>query len=1145
MMSQLLRSVLCVLLLVGSSLLWQNLQVDAATTNAKPMLVKGTIYKGKAPIAQGTVTTYSKTTSKAYYSTIKNGRFQLSVPVGEYSIQSYTDNVKKTVGNIYQSFSVLSGTPAPSIKIQLKEDNIKGSIQPFSGKITDGMLYIIKHDQVLTKYVTVVRNNQFQLPLANGTYTAFQYYDKSKSQYGQLNTTFSVLNGRLTTSGLKIKAQPMNVSGTLQIQSKKAIHGTVKVECQTCVRSTPYTVSVKNGKYEASLPNGRYKISSIYNQTTKKTNRYSFVFEIRSAKLTAPKSAMALVVEDRDNQTGTIEKGGKPIAKGNLFIHPTNGEGYYYYPSILNGKITTYLKDGSYQIDGYYDEIQQQNVPMEKPVKLVVSGGKSSLPNIQLSLNADNFIGTVHKAGKAISKGTIYAETDQFTRVVSIINGKFTAYLADGTYTIQKARDEIAYLDYEFEPITVKVEEGKLTNSKPLKINILEDNVTGTFTSSSGALKSGAFYVIADTGKEYKFPIHDGKFSMHLPDGTYAIGKIFDYSGGTKVVNFSFTVKDGKLLGAASLLIEINNDNVTGVVTIGDLPATRGLVRISAANGGFYTSDVFNGQFRILLPDGEYKITEFENYTTHQKISLSTKFIVTDGKTSPIEISLPGDNFTGTISKSGNPIKTGAIVLYSGMGIHHTVNIVDNRYSGNLPDGVYRVISVVDKTTDLRYELSIPVTIMDGKLVSPISIVVMEHNVKISVENSVKLVSGRLELKERGGKAYSFAVQEGRIGVYLPDGDYYITSFFTESGFQIPMRIPFSVKDGKANPELVAIKIPENNIQGTVTKAGKVVENGYLVVENSLASYSIPIESGKISIHLPDGDYKIVTSYDRTLYKESEENISFSVSGGKPSINPFVIELKEDNLQGLLKIGTSLAKDGTIYILTKDENKSYHFYVRNGSFSGILPNGEYKVVQYYSNDGILARKMSQEFTIADGKINGPLIITLPENNFSGTVEKNGEIIQFGRITVKDEANMEVFSVRINDGKFSDYLTDGKYMIRNVLSSSKGNHHEEIHFEVKNGQISISTAIKLKDNNVSGSVWKNNSGINGAIQIKLENGDLLDTLMITNGKFSSYLPDGIYTVLTIWNQDGTGEKFDSTSFVVSGGILVGELEIYLK
>jgi hypothetical protein len=1145
-MRNLLVRFLCVLLLIGSCLVWQNLQVDAASNNEKLVVVKGTIYKGKVPILKGTLTTYSKTTNKAYQSTIKNGAFQLSVPVGEYRIDTYSDSMKQTVGNIYQSFLVRSGKPAPIVKIQLKEDNIKGSIQPLSGKITDGTLYVTKHDQNAWDFVTVLRNNQFQMALADGTYTAFQYYDKGKDQFAQLDTTFTVKNGKLTASSLKMKAPAMNVSGTVQLKSKQAVKGTIKIECQTCVRTTAYTASVKNGRYEASLPNGKYKISTIYDQATKKTKKSSFVFEIRSAKLAAPKSAMALVMDETDNQKGIIVKGGKPIQNGYLFIHPSSSEGYFYYPAIQNGKFTTYLKDGTYSVDGYYDETQQQNVPLEKPVKLVVSGGKSNASNLNIQLKADNFIGTVYKAGKAIKKGTIYAKNDQFTRVISIINGKFTAYLADGTYTVQKARDEIAYLDYEFEPITVKVEDGKLISSQSIQIHILEDNVNGIFTTSSGVVKSGAFNVQDKNGRDFKFPITDGHFSMHLPDGIYTIGTIFDYSGGNKVVDYTFTVKDGKLLGESSLLIKIQDDNITGQVTIGGAPAARGFVRISGAKGGFYTSDVINGRFSILLPDGEYKITEFENVSTQQKLSLSIKFIVTGGVTSPIEITIPGDNFSGMIVKSGHPIKLGAVVIYSVMGNHHTVDLVDNHYSGHLPDGMYRVISVVDRTTNLRYELSVEVTVVNGKLVNPVSIKVHEHNVKITVENAVKLASGRLVLKDAAGKVYSFEVQEGRIGVYLPDGDYHITSFHTESGTQIPLRIPFSVKEGKANPELLAIKLPENNIFGTVTKAGRLVEKGYLLVTGNLASYSIPISSGKISIHLPDGEYKITQSYDGNLYKESKEDIAFTVSDGKPSIDPFAIVLKEDSLQGLLKLGVAPAQDGSLYVLTKDDSKSYHFTVRTGEFSGSLPDGEYKVVQYYSYNGMVARKLSHEFTIADGKLTVPLVITLPDNNFIGTVDKRGEIIKFGYITIEITSKMEVFDVRLIDGKFSDYLADGEYMIKSVYSSTTSYHHEKIHFEVKDGQISISTAIKLKDNNVTGTVTKNNSGITGSIRISHEeNGGIANNFIISQGTFNTYLPDGTYKILNIWSQDGTEEKFDLSSFEVKDGKLVGTLEIHLQ
>ncbi|MND01907.1 hypothetical protein D3C83_210860 [compost metagenome] len=52
-------------------------------------------------------------------------------------------------------------------------------------------------------------------------------------------------------------------------------------------------------------------------------------------------------------------------------------------------------------------------------------------------------------------------------------------------------------------------------------------------------------------------------------------------------------------------------------------------------------------------------------------------------------------------------------------------------------------------------------------------------------------------------------------------------------------------------------------------------------------------------------------------------------------------------------------------------------------------------------------------------------------------------------------------------------------------------------------------------------------------------------MISQGTFSTYLPDGTYKILNIWSQDGTEEKFDITSFEVKDGKLVDVLEIHLQ
>jgi hypothetical protein len=724
LMSRLIKF-LCIFLLFGS-LFFQVSEVDAAT---KLVVVNGTIYKGKAPITKGLVTTYAKGTTKVYHSTIKNGKFQLSVPAGEYTVHSYRDDAKGTVGNIYQNVTVLNAKSVSTVKILLKEDNIKGSIQPSSGKIADGTIYFLKHDRGATNYFSVIRNNQFQLPLADGKYTAYQYINKSKKEYVQLDYTFTVVKGKLAAP-LKIKEKPANVLGSVQIPAQKNINGTVKMVCQSCTLPTTYTATIKKGLYKASLPNGQFKVASVYNESTKKTNKSSFVFEVKAEKVEASKESMKVVVGN-DNVKGSIEKGGKPIAKGNIYIEPRNGEGFFYYPEIKDGKFTTFLKDGSYEIHAYYDGIQQQIVPLETPIPFVVSGGKSSPRDISIQLHADNLIGTVYKAGKAIGKGTLFVPIGNVTRLVSVVNGRFTAYLADGTYTIRMARDEITYLEHEFEPITVTVKDGKLSSSSPLNINILEDNVTGTFMTGSGLLGNGAFYVSDGNGKKYKFPIHNGVFSMLLPDGTYVVGDVFDYQdGGTKVADFSFTVKGGKL--------------VSGPL----------------------------------------------------KIQVSDKMV-------------PEKNFSGTLVKSGDAIKMGTIILHAGGGKYFTVPVTDNKYSAHLSDGAYWVQSVYDQTNNVKYEPGVAFTIEKGKLVSPVTIEVKEHNVQITVENKMKFLTGSLQLVDHTGKMFPLYIQEGRLSTYMPDGEYKIIAFYTESNVQMPLLITFSVKDGKADQELIKIVIPE------------------------------------------------------------------------------------------------------------------------------------------------------------------------------------------------------------------------------------------------------------------------------------------------------------------------------------------------
>ena len=237
----------------------------------------------------------------------------------------------------------------------------------------------------------------------------------------------------------------------------------------------------------------------------------------------------------------------------------------------------------------------------------------------------------------------------------------------------------------------------------------------------------------------------------------------------------------------------------------------------------------------------------------------------------------------------------------------------------------------------------------------------------------------------------------------LPDGNYVVTQYYSETVGDVSLQIHFSIQDGqimvngKAIDQLnitlpsVAVKGTVIDDQGTPISGGKI---GIIEMNNEEA-YSRYWEldgNGQFSLRLPDGEYKV------TAISHNDERIpmqrSFSVQDGVLMVDGAVqerlnLQLPQSNFNGqLLQLGEPLA-DSIIYMLSNygpDQSSSFPIMTDgNGYFSERLGDGSYLItgidtpfqyVEYYQEFEVINGTTSIDFSTLE----------VSESNVQGLVQ---------------------------------------------------------------------------------------------------------------------------------------------------------------
>jgi 2',3'-cyclic-nucleotide 2'-phosphodiesterase (5'-nucleotidase family) len=209
--------------------------------------------------------------------------------------------------------------------------------------------------------------------------------------------------------------------------------------------------------------------------------------------------------------------------------------------------------------------------------------------------------------------------TNEWFDFVSNENGEFTHNLANGTYKL--AGLWVAPTWYPLDK-TFTIKDGLVNGLKSLTLDALDyetsvdnTNVVGYVKNGTQALAHQSFSLHNTTGDWFNAQTDkNGKFALHLSDGSYQIDGIWDSARGKWYeLNQQFSVTGGVLVGSELLvdIASVYNENVTGTLSKGTekLANLTFSIRTSAGQVKWYDVQTdATGKFSLRLPNGSYTV---------------------------------------------------------------------------------------------------------------------------------------------------------------------------------------------------------------------------------------------------------------------------------------------------------------------------------------------------------------------------------------------------------------------------------------------------------------------------------------------------------------------------------------------------------
>ncbi|MFJ5714129.1 CehA/McbA family metallohydrolase [Neobacillus sp. NPDC093127] len=314
-------------------------------------------------------------------------------------------------------------------------------------------------------------------------------------------------------------------------------------------------------------------------------------------------------------------------------------------------------------------------------------------------------------------------------------NGNFTYNLPDGDYKLDGV-----WVDPTWYPLNgaYKIKNGLVNGTNKLVISATDYqvptdpgkvNVSGKLTKNSGGYANIPFSIHTLDGKQWYDTRTDakGQFALLVPDGKYQIDGIWDGAKGLwQVLNQQFEVKDGKLVGAPELLVNVKaiESNVTGKLTQGDTPLANTIFSIHTTTGEpvwYDTKTDANGNFSFSLNDGTYKLEGIWVDADGTWYELQKEFTVSGSLQLDLKVPVkPAKNVTGVLTKGTEVLGDVVFSFHTTTGDTKWYDVktaADGSFGLVMPNGAYQLDGVWVASETKWYVLNLKISVEDGKLV--------------------------------------------------------------------------------------------------------------------------------------------------------------------------------------------------------------------------------------------------------------------------------------------------------------------------------------------------------------------------------------------------------------------------------------------
>jgi hypothetical protein len=1165
-------------------------QLDISLSENANFNVSGVVLNGTDPVAGVEVNAHTTADGvQNWYSTTTNtnGQFVLTLPNGSFTIEGIWLASESKWYELPTPFVVENG--------QLKDGPLTLNLQAqpkqnVSGQLTKGtkplanVTFSTYSTEGEVKWYSSQSDDQgrFAFSIPDGHYQIDGIWVEEEAHWYAKKTNFTVTNGVLVGAPTLLidvlAAEQHPISGTLVKGAEKLGNVTFSFHSVGETEVWYDTTTSADGTFTMErLPDGTYVVEGVWLPAEAKWYELHYSFEVVGGQVQGD-FIIDLLKKTNPNISGLVKDENGPIADVQVSIY-SEGSNENGIPFFTNeqGQFNATLADGSYQVRYLFFKSSEtalvQTVSFEvKDGKLYKEGQESEL--LEITVPKENVFGTITRDGVAVADAQLLVSTGEpnehfLHAAISDESGAFTLRLPDGSYTVVGIFLAGTYHDVQV-PFTVK------NGVADAKLQLTLDSVfsiSGKVVDADGnAVINKEVMVINEdeTLIQDALTNETGEFVFELPNGSYTIFQIGDQESGYTLLDYSFTIENGKLFenGVEKESLQITlprSGNVSGVVTGGDASLLNGTISIRSKGEQpvWYRPVLTNGRFQTELPDGEYT---FIGLTIGEELSLiNQSFQVVNGKLlidgvhqAGLHAELPPKNFKLSFAGVDPTVDDLHLSLRPLSADGFYIGLVpEDASSIRLADGEYEIYRVIVNGT--TYDVTIGFEVMDGELyqkgyrVDTILVDITPITFQGILKNEDGTPISNAEVIVRNQYYIDFVAttdEEGYFAFQLEDGTYSIKGYYLkETNEQLTGSGSFTITNGKSymnGQEFsgLAITLPKITVRGVLYDGGQKVANMRLTVISAspFGIYQVNTnKDGAFVARFPDGNYSISSFGGFDVGDSGTINLSFQVLNGKTyvrGVQKDVIDVQcpPKSLNVIFKNGETPLANLYMHIEYKtDPTKGYEGRTDSeGKFSLRVPDGEYYIKEAVTiSGGSSVYPLNRTIWVQNGKTNpNPYIIdvsvpTTVTGNVRGVVTDGVEKFAFAEVEITGNSIVRTTATN-SAGEFGIQLEDGQFTINHVKTVKDGEFYQNISFEIKGGKVYVggvektSFTLSVTPVTLSGMVTDGTNHLVGAevnfIQEEPYYHYSRSAVTDSLGRFTYRLKDGVYYVDNVWYQN---------------------------